>query len=288
MSRREYRAVYTVLRVDPAFLPLSKDAKLYWHTAKLELPVSGIGVCLPHTIAGLASMTIDEAQAAEAELVAAGWMARSGAVLWIINGLRHTPSLSPADAKHRKHIAVLLADLPRENALVAAFRDYYAEWFDEPAAPPPTEGASEGPTKGHPEGVGSKEEGRRKKESPSPSPSADAREAELAERLETDADRNALTALLRSVDAPGPWLAEIGAHLDGLHPPQLTPAQAGEALRDFVGNGGLRSPNLKHFRGYLRNAGRARDRPSRTNGRRPTPQTFEYTPTTTLPPGLDE
>ena len=130
-ERREYRALYTVLRVDQAFLPLSKDAKLYWYTLKLELPSCGIGLVLPHAIAGLASLTIAEAEAAEAELTARGWVRRDGAVVWIINGLRHTPNLSPNDSKHRTYIRNQLSNLPRDNGLLADFRLYYAAWFDE-------------------------------------------------------------------------------------------------------------------------------------------------------------
>lgn len=164
-EKREYRATYTVLRVDPAFLPLSKDAKLYWHTAKLELPVSGIGVCLAHTIAGLASLSLEEAQHAEAELSAAGWLKREGAILWIVNGLRHTPNLKPKDEKHRIHIQRLLKDLPRDNDLVAEFRAYYAEWLEGPSDAP-SQGPSQGPSEDHPEGHGSKKEVRSKKKEP--------------------------------------------------------------------------------------------------------------------------
>lgn len=134
--KRDYRATYTVIRIDPAFLPLSKDAKLYWHTAKLELPVHGIGVCLPHTIAGLASMTVAEAERAEAELRAANWIKREGAVLWIVNGLRHTPNLSPKDPKHCEYIGKLLTSLPRDSELLAEFKQHYTEWFGGPTDAP--------------------------------------------------------------------------------------------------------------------------------------------------------
>lgn len=156
--KRDYRATYTVIRVDAAFLPLSKDAKLYWHTAKLELPVHGIGVCLPHTIAGLASMTVEEASRADAELVASNWTKREGAILWIVNGLRHTPNLSPNDEKHREYIRRLLTDLPRESALLAEFKQHYAEWF--PGGP------SDAPSEPHGSTTGSNKKEKEEREEP--------------------------------------------------------------------------------------------------------------------------
>lgn len=80
------------------------------------------------------------------------------------------------------------------------------------------------------------------------------RENALACRLETDADRMALTAICAKVAAPPSWIAEASATLDGLHGVMLTPKQLGEALREYVGNGALANPNFRHFRAYLRRA----------------------------------
>ncbi len=79
-------------------------------------------------------------------------------------------------------------------------------------------------------------------------------EAALAARLETDPDRLALTAICQDAPAPHQWVAEAAASLDGMHGPPLSPRQLGEALREYVGNGNLRTPNFRHFRGYLRTA----------------------------------
>jgi hypothetical protein len=98
-------------------------------------------------------------------------------------------------------------------------------------------------------------------------------EAAIAARLTSDADRNALTAVVRSVVQAGgladSWLAEMAATLDAMpgHAP-LTPAQLGEALRDYVGNGATRTPRLKHFRAFLERAGIEPDpKPSRAGAR---------------------
>ncbi len=97
-----------------------------------------------------------------------------------------------------------------------------------------------------------------------------AAESRIAERLATDADRTALTVLVSKVPSPLTWLAEIAASLDAMagHP-TTTPAQCGEAIREFVGNGALAEPNLRRFRRYLGQAAVQSDAAERappTNG----------------------
>jgi len=76
-------------------------------------------------------------------------------------------------------------------------------------------------------------------------------ERRIAEALPSELDRNALLAVLEAAPNRPAWAAECGARLDGMHPPTLTGAQLGEALRDYVGNGSIRNPSFKHFRAYL-------------------------------------
>ncbi len=76
-------------------------------------------------------------------------------------------------------------------------------------------------------------------------------EERIAAALPSDLDRQALRQILEGAPARLSWAAECGARLDGMHPPTLTGAQLGEALRDYVGNGSLRNPSFKHFRAYL-------------------------------------
>jgi phage replication O-like protein O len=65
-------------------------------------------------------------------------------------------------------------------------------------------------------------------------------------------DRASLGILATSVPSPVAWLAEICASLDGMggHV-QTTVEQAGRAIREFVGNGAIATPNLRQFRRYL-------------------------------------
>jgi hypothetical protein len=92
----------------------------------------------------------------------------------------------------------------------------------------------------------------RSSSSPS-SPGADS--VDVASRLASAADRSALDALLLRVPSRVTWLAEIQASLDGMSGhAHVTPIQAGQAIRDYVGNGATANPSLKHFRGYLEKA----------------------------------
>lgn len=77
----------------------------------------------------------------------------------------------------------------------------------------------------------------------------------LAQRLVSPADVVALHALVDLVPNPTTWLAEITASLDAMpgHT-HTTSEQAGTAIRDFVGNGATKDPNLRQFRRYLAQA----------------------------------
>jgi hypothetical protein len=52
------------------------------------------------------------------------------------------------------------------------------------------------------------------------------------------------------------WRSEIDAARQGMHGQVLTDEQIAEACRDYVGNGHLASPNMRHFRKFLESAGR--------------------------------
>ncbi len=52
------------------------------------------------------------------------------------------------------------------------------------------------------------------------------------------------------------WEAELNSALQGLHGPALTLLQLEQAIGDYVGNGAAAQPSLRHFRAYLRDAGR--------------------------------
>lgn len=78
--------------------------------------------------------------------------------------------------------------------------------------------------------------------------------AGLAERL-SEVDRAALGELLGVVPSPATWIADLTASLDGMPGHTLaTPAQLGEAIRDYLGNGASTNPNLRQMRRYIESA----------------------------------
>jgi hypothetical protein len=97
--------------------------------------------------------------------------------------------------------------------------------------------------------------------SSSPGPWQPIAETAVADRLPSNAGRNALTVVLRSAASRMTWAAEIGAMLDGMpgHIP-ATPIQVETALVEFVANGhagGESSPSLKHFKAFVERAAQA-------------------------------
>lgn len=82
-------------------------------------------------------------------------------------------------------------------------------------------------------------------------------------------DEEALIAGLPEHSRPA-WRAEIGAAKDGMHGPPLSQERVDRACREYVGNGHLANPSLRHFRGFLNRAAQPSVRP--LNITRPTKQ----------------
>jgi hypothetical protein len=69
------------------------------------------------------------------------------------------------------------------------------------------------------------------------------------------------------------YLSEIDAQKSGMHGAPLTQEKVDQVCRDFVGNGGLSQPSMRHFRSYFDNARIVRPpRTIRTATTRPTKQ----------------
>lgn len=91
-------------------------------------------------------------------------------------------------------------------------------------------------------------------------------EAAVLAALESELDRQAFRAIMAASPNPYAWAAELKARLDGMHPPQLSPRQLGEALRDYFANGHHERPSFKHFRAYLSRPDRPQNPPEETGG----------------------
>lgn len=180
-DRGAYRALYCAILDDADAAALSDRAWRVLTLLKLSLPASGIGIPVMLQLAQRANCTPKQIDAALAELEAPkpgeslGWIVRERNIVWLVNGLKHEPNLNAKDKKHRRFVAASLAPLGTKP-IVAAFRAYYADWFDaEPAAvgamngEGPSEGLGrgiEGPSKGLPKAlpraIGGAEKGHRR------------------------------------------------------------------------------------------------------------------------------
>lgn len=72
----------------------------------------------------------------------------------------------------------------------------------------------------------------------------------------SSADATRLLDGLPTAEMRHGWRAEINVAKQGMHAPPLTDEQIDRACRDYVANGHLTSPSLRHFRGFLRDAAR--------------------------------
>lgn len=99
--------------------------------------------------------------------------------------------------------------------------------------------------------------------------------------------RDAVTALADASPDPAAWAIECVAWLDGMRTGQPTPEQLNGAIREFLHDveHNEKPFDMSLFRGYVRNAGRARRSPASSHPSRngSKPREYEYTPTTTTP-----
>ena len=262
-DRGPFRSSYEALADDPDFQDLSPLAQAVFHTLKLKLGQYGIGVFYPTVLGEYhRKSSAEELAAALRELEAqkpsgaASWIARERNVLWIRNGLRWDPLLTLANPNHQKGALRHARSLPTP-ALAAEFIEYYELDGADAVVSGRPKRADKSPVNRISEGqeITEKETEKETELETSSPPSSAELEQRVANALPTDADRLALTAVVRAAPAAFTWLSEMAAALNAMagHA-RLTPAQLGEALRDFVGNGDLERPSFSRFRGYLRNA----------------------------------
>jgi hypothetical protein len=135
-DRGEYRSCFVAMADDPDIHAMSPGAfKLLW-MLKLSLPATGIGVVYPSKLSDQVGADREQLESLLAELEAAkpgrdlGWIVRERNVVWIVNGLACEPNLSPTNAKkHVPYVRRLIAQLPRDLAIVRQFKRRYAQWF---------------------------------------------------------------------------------------------------------------------------------------------------------------
>jgi hypothetical protein len=188
-ERGHYRSTFVSLYDDPDFQQLSPLAQALFHNLKARLGQYGIGVfyagVLPEQFPRVEPATL---RTALDELLAPkpakdhGWFRREGNVLWLVNGLRHEPSISLENRNNRAGVVKFLATLPKA-ALVNEFAVYYG--LAEPTS-------IEGPPKGVPHPL--------PRAYPTPGGSTD---TDTDTESETDTDTEKKTSVALSRDEPG-------------------------------------------------------------------------------------
>lgn len=123
-DRGEYRGIRTVLVDGPDYQSLTPAARLVFLTLKLNLGSSGIDVLYAAQLVEQTGYPLKAVEAALAELERADWIRRERNVVWIVDGLKHEPSLTLANANHVAKLRRHLEGLP-SLAIVEAFAERY-------------------------------------------------------------------------------------------------------------------------------------------------------------------
>ena len=135
-DRGEYRTFYCAMADDPDIHAMSPGAFKLLAMLRLSLPAIGIGVVYPSKLVDQMGVDRQELDRCFAELEAPkpgldrGWIMRERNIVWIVRALEFDPSLTPTNMdKHVPFVRRLIAQLPPASAIVAAFKDYYQQWF---------------------------------------------------------------------------------------------------------------------------------------------------------------
>lgn len=145
-SRPSYRSLYATFWDDAGQQALSDRAYRVLTALKGTMPMPGISVVFDDLLAKRCGCTENDIQEAFVELErpkvdgSPGWIVRERNIIWLVNGLRFEPNISPNDPKHRRFVAECLTQFGGEAtpfAIVRRFKEHYAQWFpgDAPSSP---------------------------------------------------------------------------------------------------------------------------------------------------------
>lgn len=131
----EFRSIGVVIQDRAEFQALTGAAQNLWRAYKLRLGVAGIAVCYLGELVPRcgADATEDSVRTAEVLLIDAGFLKRSGAVAWLVDGLADERFARAESAATRHGIQTRVASLP-PCPLIAEFRARYSAFFVDDAA----------------------------------------------------------------------------------------------------------------------------------------------------------
>lgn len=150
-DRGDHRPFYVAMLDNPDVQQLSHVAFRVLWALKMGLGPAGIGPAYIGWLTDRVSCTKSVAQRALAELEhpkpsgEVGWIVREGNMIWLRNGLRFEPNLTPQNVKHRLFIQRQLRSLG-DKPITRAFRAAYAPYFSDVMPDTPTDTVSDTPT----------------------------------------------------------------------------------------------------------------------------------------------
>lgn len=151
-DRGDYRSLYCAFWDDADVHAMSDNAYRVLTTIKGTLTAAGIGIVYLSQLADRCGKTPDQLEAAFVELerpkpdAEYGWVVRERNVVWIVNGLRFEPTLFANNPLHRTFLRKRLLAPLGERAIVAAFKRYYADWFNGADPIPDTDSSDDTPS----------------------------------------------------------------------------------------------------------------------------------------------
>ena len=130
-GRGVHRGVYSSLLDHPDFQALSSSARHVFLTLRISKQAgpAAIFICYRGVVAAQTGLPIPTVERCLGELEQAGWLRTEGRIVWIVNGLRHDPTMRMGNAKHRAAVRRALEELPRLKIVLMYCEYYNLEWL---------------------------------------------------------------------------------------------------------------------------------------------------------------
>ena len=114
-GRGVHRGVYSSLLDHPDFQALSPSARHVFLTLRISKQAgpAAIFVCYREVLAQQTGLPMRQVERCLAELEQAGWLRMEGRIVWIVNGLRHDPTMRMANPQTpERHASAPCEELP--------------------------------------------------------------------------------------------------------------------------------------------------------------------------------
>lgn len=132
-GRGVHRGVYSSLLDHPEFQALSPPARHVFLTLRISKQAgpAAIFICYREVVAQQTGLKVREVERALYELEKQNWLRLEGRIVWIVNGLRHDPTMRLANPKHRIAVLRALEELPSTEIVTSYCKYYNLEWLSD-------------------------------------------------------------------------------------------------------------------------------------------------------------